>query len=333
MKIRRRIAKLTTVAIVVSLPLLGISGVALAAKKGTPKWCASHPAKAASVAACASSSSGGSGGPGDPPTITVQIDPNPQVETGESFVSFTVQVESSPSFAGDDVSISSSQLAASCSPILYGFFALDAPPPGYFSVIQVPLDDDGNATVVFSAQDCAPGPSVVEASLDVAPYYTALGTFTAEAPVVTTSGLFGYPTTSGTVTGGEVETGDTGPAIDQSDVYAVFYVETDPVYAEQQVEISSAQLQARCGAYWEFESVAESLGITGGDLSYGQGSVLAPGSSTTATATLDDDGNAAFFFLGGSCGAGTSDVIADVLAGSHPTYTSTFTIVAPQPTI
>ena len=54
---------------------------------------------------------------------------------------------------------------------------------------------------------------------------------------------------------------------------------------------------------------------------------------STATATIDDDGNATFSFTGASCAAGPSAVIADVLAGSHPTYTSTYTILPPQPTI
>jgi hypothetical protein len=54
-------------------------------------------------------------------------------------------------------------------------------------------------------------------------------------PVVTTEGLTGYPQTSRRpVTTREVETGDT-LASGESDIYAVFYVETSPVYAEQPV--------------------------------------------------------------------------------------------------
>jgi hypothetical protein len=138
---------------------------------------------------------------------------------------------------------------------------------------------------------------------------------------VTPSGVFGYPATSGTVTTGEVETGDTTASGD-SDVYAVFYVETDPVYAEQGVELSSSELESRCGGGWNLSSFT-----------------TAPVSSTTGTAgppetsILDDDGNAVFLFLGVSCAAGPSAVIADVLAGTHPTYTTTFTINAPAPTI
>jgi len=135
----------------------------------------------------------------------------------------------------------------------------------------------------------------------------------------------GYPTTSGTVSGGEVETGDsTIPGYD-SLVYGVFYVETDPVYAEQTVEISSPELQDRCGTGW-------SLGSFTGDISYGRGSTF-ESTNTTATAILDDDGNAVFIFVGASCAAGSSVVTADVEAGTHPTYTTTFNVLPPQPTI
>jgi hypothetical protein len=102
----------------------------------------------------------------------------------------------------------------------------------------------------------------------------------------------------------------------ESDVYTVFYVETDPVYAEQTVEIDSAQLADRCApgtATW----ISNDGSFTG----------------STATAVLDDDGNATFAFTGSSCAAGNSDVIADVLAGTHTTYTTTYTILPPQPTI
>jgi hypothetical protein len=48
---------------------------------------------------------------------------------------------------------------------------------------------------------------------------------------------------------------------------------------------------------------------------------------------LDDDGNAIFIFGGVSCAAGSSEVIADVLAGTHQTYVSEFTVDPPAPTI
>jgi len=225
------------------------------------------------------------GGSGTPPAITVQVDPNPLVETGPSLVAAVIQVETSPSFAGDPVEIDSSQLTNSCGGII-GFLSDTA--AGLNSVTVI-LDDDGNASVVVDGTDCAPGPSLIEADLVEAPYYTATTTLTVEPPNVTAPGVGGFPTTSGIVTTGEVETGDT-PASGDSDVYAVFYVETDPVYAELPVEISSTQLQDRCGGGYTWTN------FLGG----------------TNTSTLDNDGNAVFVFLGSSCGAGSSVVEADV---------------------
>jgi hypothetical protein len=99
-----------------------------------------------------------------------------------------------------------------------------------------------------------------------------------------------------------------------SDVYAVISVSTDPVYAEQAVEIVSG-LSNRCGQ-----------GVT---WITDQGTF----SGSTATTTIDDDGNATVTVLGGSCAAGTVQVIADVEAGTDPTYTATFLIDPPTPGI
>jgi hypothetical protein len=295
MKFQRHSLRFLALAVVISVPLLGMSGLASAkATKGCHK---THTCK-----------SGGGSGTGETggtnALITVQIDPNPVVETGQSSFYAVIQVETSPSFAGDPVDISSSQLLSACNGDA-GFSGFDV---AAGPTATVTLDDDGNATVVFDGEDCAPGPSVVEADLAVAPYYTALATLDALPPVVTTPGLTGYPQTSGTVSGGEVETGDTSFTLDGSYVYGVFYVETNPVYAEQPVEISSPELQARCGTFSVF-------------------------SAFTATPVLDDDGNAVFLFEGASCAAGPSTVIADVEAGTHPTYVTTFNVLPPQPTI
>ena len=94
---------------------------------------------------------------------------------------------------------------------------------------------------------------------------------------------------------------------------------TNPVYAGQQVQISSPQLEDRCGQGWRWEPNGDTavFGI--------------PPTIGTAIATLDNDGNTAFVFKGSSCAAGTSTVTADVLAGSHPTYSTTFKVMAPRP--
>ena len=118
----------------------------------------------------------------------------------------------------------------------------------------------------------------------------------------------------------EVETGD-NPASGESDVYTVFTVNTDPVYAEQPVEISSPQLENRCAGGWLWEpgsgtDINQASGIDGGHrLS----------STTTATPPSCSRGPAV--------PRGPSTVIADVAAGTHPTYTTTFTIDPPAVTL
>ena len=239
MNVRRSFVRLTALTVVVAMPLLGMSGIASAkSAKATAAKCAKHPNK------CAKGGGGGSGGPTGP--IIVTVAPNPLIETGQSEIHAIVQVETSPAFAGDPVFIYSQQLVNSCeedSVIFYSSASGELSKPSWGSITAI-LDDDGNATVELSGTDCAPGASVLEADLVKAPYYTATTTIVANPPVPTTAGLTGYPNP-------EVETGDTnsgpnGPS-GNSDVYAVFYVEDSPVYAESPVEISSAQLQNRCG--------------------------------------------------------------------------------------
>ena len=227
-------------------------------------------------------------------------------------VSAVIQVETSPSYTGDTVIISSSQLQASCTKLSFETLQKGTPsaPTVMANSIPVVLDDDGNVTVVVNGVDCAPGSDVVEASMTVAPFLTALTTLIIDPPQVTTMGVTGYPAN-------EVETGNSR-ASGESDVYTVFYVETSPVYAEQPVEISSPELMDRCGLGSRWES-------------NGTGSPFV--NRPTASATLDDDGNATFVFKGASSAAGDSAVIADVAAGTHPTYTTTYTIVAPAVTL
>jgi len=241
------------------------------------------------------------------------------VATGDgSQVHAVIQIETSPAYAGDTVHIDSSQLQASCGgtitfETIQGAGVGPANPRTSEDFIDVVLDDDGNVTVVVDGEPCAPGMDLIEADLTVAPFLTATRVLDVQPPQVTPAGLSASPAN-------EVETGNS-PTSGDSDVYTVFYVETDPVYAEQTVEISSPQLEDRCGEGWRWEPGSGGTPI---DQTSGTG---------TATAVLDDDGNATFAFKGASCGAGPSAVIADVLAGSHPTYVTTYTVVAPQPTL
>jgi hypothetical protein len=340
--VRRSLTRLTALTVVLAMPLLGMSGVASAKTSKAAKAsaaCVKHPSRAKCLnSGGGAASGGGTGGP--PVQITVQVDPQPVVETGQSEVHVVIQVESLPSFAGDDVNIDSSQLDASC--ITLSFENLQPPsgiqpralpvgPPINVQQnrIDAVLDDDGNATVVADGIDCAPGTDVIEADLEVAPFLTALTTLTVSPPAVTPEGLSVHPQTGGL--NQEVETGDTSASGD-SDIYAVFYVETSPVYAEQTVEIGSAQLEGRCIEGWVWEAGnAAGIGAGPGVNSPvgGQGVNTQPEAATI----LDDDGNAVFVFKGVSCASGPSEVIADVMAGTHPTYTVDFTVLPPAVTI
>jgi hypothetical protein len=320
-----RLARLVALIVVGSMPLLGMAGVASA--KSAKAWCATHTTAVKCKKGSGSSTGGGTGGP--PVQITVQVDPNPLVETGQSEIHAVIQVETLPSFAGDTVNIDSSQLAASCSggvtyeTLQNGGGGITVPPQPADTInprIDVVLDDDGNVTVTVYGQDCAPGTSVVEADLEVAPFLTALTTLVALPPVVTPEGVTAYPQTAGVAQ--EVETGDTSMSGD-SDIYAVFYVETNPVYAEQTVELNSTQLESRCIGGWTWD-----WGNAGAHKRPVGTGIFGPVSTV-----IDDDGNAVFIFEGASCAAGTSQVIADVTAGTHPTYVTEFTVDPPAPTI
>ncbi len=318
MNVSRGVARLTALTVVVSMPLLGLSGIASAsgAAKGSPGWCATHAKKAV----CKGTAGGGTGGA---PLMTVEVDPNPLVETGQSEVTAVVQVETSPAYAGQLVSIDSQQLQNSCASldfdtVNFATAQFDVTSPDN---IEVALDDDGNATVGLKGIGCAPGSSLIEADLEKAPYLTATTVLVAQPPVVTPAGLTGYPQSNGVAQ--EVETGNS-PTSGNSDVYAVFYVETDPVYAESTVDITSIQLESSCGLGWVW------IPGNGGTSQFGKGFDT---DSFVASTLLDDDGNAVFMFKGTSCAATTSEVVADVEAGTHPTYVTTWTTNPPVPTI
>jgi hypothetical protein len=320
--------RFTALTVVLAVPLLGMSGVASAkatkAAKGSPAWCQKH----ARNAACKAGSGGATGG-GSGSQIAVEVDPQPLVETGQSEVHAVVQVHTLPSFAGDTVNIDSSQLVSSCGSVQFENLQNNSTvynPNVQDDRIDAVLDDDGNATVVVDATDCAPGTDVIEADLEVSPFLTALTTLVVLPPAVTPEGVTAYPQTGGIRS--EVETGDTSTSGD-SNVYAVVYVETNPVYAEQTVEIDSSQLDSRCVRGWRWEP-GNQAGI---GLGAGAQTVDGVGLNTgpKASAVIDDDGNAVFVFKGTSCAAGLSQIIAEVDAGSHPTYTTDFTVLPPAP--
>ena len=254
------------------------------------------------------------GSPRIPPCDIGAFDTDGPITFG-SQVHDVVEIETSPQYAGDPVTISSLQLQLACGGTII-FENLQggttrAPHQGINSITAF-LDDDGNVTVIVEGQGCNAGTDLIEADLVNAPYLTATTVLTVLPPQVTSSGVLAYPST-------EVETGDTN-ASGFSDVYTVFYVETNPVYAEQPVFISAPELENRCLGGWRFEP--------------GSGTPINQASGTTmARGVLDNDGNAEFVFKGADCAPGTSTVIADIAAGTHQTYDTTFTVAAPQVTL
>jgi len=312
-----RLTRLVALTVVVAMPLVGMAGVASAAKvKAATKACAKHPGRAK----CATGGGGATGGTGGtPPNIIVSVSPDPVQEVGASEIDVVVQVEALAIFANQKVDISSQQLFLDCASLTWRSSA-DGTPSDFIGngagVTGVILDNDGNATVELQGEDCAPGANLVEADLEAAPYTTATATLTAAPPGVTK-----FPTITGSPNP-EVETGDmpSGPNI-ESQVYANFLIEENPVYAEQIVDVTSAQLTDRCELGKTLWSSTPGLG--------GGGTLLG---TTGVTAVLDNDGNADVTFEGISCASGPSLVDAELVGGTHDTFTTTYTISPPAVT-
>jgi hypothetical protein len=350
---RHKLVQLVALTVVVSMPVLGLSGIASAkpvksATVGSAKWCKNHKKLALTTPGCPTfvgAGGGGGGGGATDPSLTVA--PNPLVETGQSEVHAVVEF-ADPTAADQRVLIDSSQLTAACGGTitfsdLQGVTATPAPlstltPATSINQVILTLDNDGNANAVVSGTDCAPGSDLFDGSLLGAPFTTELATLVVNAPVVTPPGVTAAPAS-------EVETGDTAASGD-SDVYAVFYVEGDPVWAEQEAEISDVQLESSClgGWIWEPGNTTLAGGASSGNISgnpHNTGTIFPNIPNTSGNepfTTIDDDGNAVFTFMGISCAAAStgSTVIADIafnLVGSHPTVTGTFLVKPPAPAI
>ena len=217
---------------------MGLAGIASAAKAKATAPCAKHAHKKA----CAKGG-GGATGSGSAPNIIVSVAPNPVQEVGTSEVDVIVQVSAQPIFANQMVDISSQQLFLDCFTLAW-FSSADGITSDLLGtnagVTGVLLDNDGNATVELQGEDCAQGQDLVEADLAASPYTTATATLRAVPPGITAEPtITAFPNP-------EVETGDGAPGNAESQVYTEFLIEENPVYAEQTVEVTSAQLTNRC---------------------------------------------------------------------------------------
>ncbi len=224
-------------------------------------------------------------------------------------VNDVIQIETSPQYDGKSVTVSSPQLQASCASLSFETLQRGSPtkPRVSANTISVILDADGNVTLVVNGVDCVPGRYQIDATLGS----TSVKGFTIlviNPPQITyPDGVSGYPAN-------EVETGTT-PASGNSDVYTVFNVETSPRFAEKTIEITSPQLEDRCGQGSRWESNAPESPFIG---------------KNTALAIVDNDGNAVIVFKGASCFAGASTV--HVRTPNGQAYTTSYVIEPPAVT-
>ena len=225
-------------------------------------------------------------------------------------LSAVIQISTSAIYDGSRVVVSSPELQAACAAV--SFETLQGGTPAAPTVgggsLPVVVDADGNVTVVVDGIGCIPGRYTV---LSAIPAFgvNASTVISVNPPQITFPYRFaGYPAN-------EVETGNT-TASGHSDVYTVFIISTSPAYAEDTATISAASLANHCkaGTRWE---------------SNGTGSPFV--NSATATATIDNDGNASFVFKGASCAGGKNKVTLTVATGGkrNPKYSTSYVIVPP----
>ena len=243
------------------------------------------------------------------PTCAVSASPYKFIEAGlspqPSMVAFIITVECAPTFSEQTVEIHTPQLSNACQGLLRWYNATTTAASGNGDTFDVTLDDDGNATaVVLGGPSCAASRDLIEADLTVAPYTTATTQVRIAPPVSTRPGVRAFPAS-------EVEDATT------SSVATIFYVEFPSVYAEQEVQISDAELFDRCAGHITWI-------LPNGTFKYGK----------SVTTTLDDNGNAFVVALAGpSCASGSTLVQADLTGPPYKTVTTQFTVRSPRVTI
>jgi hypothetical protein len=232
--------------------------------------------------------------------------------TEHSSVADIIEVECQPVFAEEYVKIQSQQLYNRCKEGAKLIWVPATEPgnrkPG--NSVKVKLDNDGNATVaVFGGPSCAPGESLISAHLEVAPYTTVTTPFTILPPKDTTPGITALPCC-------QVEDSIT------SSVATIFQVEAPSVFAEQTVAVSAEQLFSRC-------LVAPHLVWFGPEAK-----VLGENVEGIEGLKLDNNGNAFTVVFGSSsCASGPSEIEASLEKAPYTTWTNTFTVLSPRPTI
>jgi hypothetical protein len=269
----------------------------------------------ASLAGTASARTAGKKADGElTPTCIIFSQPS-FIDQGEfttsSSVADIVEVSCDPEFGFQSVKLSDEELFSRCKDSMsWSEAPVFEPTEG--STTKIKLDGAGNGSaVLWAGPGCASGETLVSAHLEVAPFTTVTTNFEVLPPKVTTPGVSVLPATS-------VEDNV------ESSVSTIVEVEFPPVYAEQFVNVSAEQLFARCGLAPKVEWVGpdENLISPVGEDAFGAESV---------SVQLDDDGNAFVVLLGGpSCASGPSEIEASLESAPYTTYTTEFTVGAPE---
>jgi hypothetical protein len=223
-------------------------------------------------------------------------------------VADVVEVECNPSIygTGSKIRITANQLFSRCKGNLTWYV------PNPFRTeqgngVSVELDADGNATVALLAgPGCMVGESLITAHMQEEPFESFTTAFSVLAPMPTTPGVFALPAT-------QVE-----DAL-SSGVATIIEAEFENG-SEQYVHLGSEELFHRCRVpphlHWIRMNRSEATGV-----------------SEVRGVQLDNDGNAFVIAIGdASCAPGPSLIEADLEAKPFTTYTTTFTVLPPQPT-
>ncbi len=219
-----------------------------------------------------------------------------------------VTVECHPVFAESTVTISSDELYNRCAGNLSWFkppsLATEAIIRRGSASVDATLDNDGEATVVaFAGPSCAAGSSDISAHLNAPPFATVTARYRIIAPQDTPRGVFALPSS-------QVEDSVNSSAA------TIVYAEFNPVFSEKTVMFRSNELNSRCmgGITWIVPGFINQTG-------------------PTATATLDNNGNAwAIALAGPSCAAGTSQIEASLTSAPYSSRMTSFDILSPRVT-
>jgi hypothetical protein len=250
-------------------------------------------------------------GPPESPTCVVHSLPSFTAQ-GEfdtaATVADVIEVECNPTIygTGSKVKITASQLFSRCK----GDVTWYVPNPFHTAEgrgVTVEVDADGNATVaVLAGPGCAAGESLVTAHLEEEPFETFTTSFTVLPPTNTTPGVFAMPSS-------QVE-----DAL-SSAVATVVEVEFKDG-SEKHVHIGSEEFFDRCRVSPHLHWVRMDREVVSG-------------TGEVEDVELDNNGNGFVIAIGdASCAEGPSLIEADLESKPFTTFTTTFTVLPPQPT-